>query len=474
MARVLADKVWDEHVVGTFDDGADALYVDLHLVHEASSPQAFEGLRLQGRSVRRPDLTIAVMDHNVPTTDRSLPITDELAAAQMAALRRNCHETGIPLLDLLSPQQGIVHMIGPELGLTQPGMVVTCGDSHTPTHGAFGALAFGMGTSGVEHVLATQCVAMRRPSTMAVEIDGELPLGVSAKDVILTLIADIGVSGADGHVIELRGSTVEAMTMEGRMTLCNMVSECGARSGLIAPDETTIEYVRGRPHAPTGDAWEAATARWRELRGDDDAEFDRSVHIDAAEVEPTVTWGTNPAMSAPVHGRVPYPDDTDDPAATARALDYMGLTGGEPITDLRLDRVFIGSCTNARIEDLRAAAAVVAGRHVASGVRAMVVPGSQIVKRQAEDEGLDRIMLDAGFEWREPGCSMCLGMNPDVLAPGERCAATSNRNFEGRQGAGGRTHLVSPAMAAAAAIRGHFVDVRDEPTRGEVAEEAAR
>jgi 3-isopropylmalate/(R)-2-methylmalate dehydratase large subunit len=458
--RTLVDKIFDAHVVAE-DEGPALLYVDLHLVHEVTSPQAFEGLRLSGRRVRRPDLTLATMDHNVPTTDRSEPVADELSAAQIEALRRNCDEFGIRLFDLHSRRQGIVHMIGPELGVTQPGTTIVCGDSHTATHGAFGALAFGIGTSEVEHVLATQTLPQARPRQMAVEVDGELPVGVTAKDVILSIIRRIGVDGGVGHVIEYRGSTIAGLSMEGRMTVCNMSIEGGARAGLVAPDETTFAYLKGRPHAPQDGEWDAALEHWRTLPTDEGATFDRVERFDAAQIEPTVTWGTTPAMSVPVQGYVPAPEDTADTEQARRALKYMGLHGGEAITDIRLDRVFVGSCTNARIEDLRAAATVVKGHRVADGVRAMVVPGSYPVKLQAEAEGLADIFADAGFEWREPGCSMCLGMNPDILAPEERCASTSNRNFEGRQGRGGRTHLVSPAMAAAAAIHGHFVDVRD-------------
>jgi 3-isopropylmalate/(R)-2-methylmalate dehydratase large subunit len=458
--RTLIDKIFDSHVV-VEDDGPALLYVDLHLVHEVTSPQAFEGLRLSGRRVRRPELTLATMDHNVPTTDRSEPVADELSAAQIEALRRNCEEFGIRLFDLHSRRQGIVHMIGPELGVTQPGTTIVCGDSHTATHGAFGALAFGIGTSEVEHVLATQTLPQARPRQMAVEVDGDLPFGVTAKDVILSIIGRIGVDGVVGHVIEYRGDTIAMLSMEGRMTICNMSIEAGARAGLVAPDETTFAYLKGRPHAPQGADWDAALEHWRTLPTDEGASFDRVERFDATQIEPTVTWGTTPAMSVTVGGYVPSPEETADPEQAQRALDYMGLRGGEAITGIRLDRVFLGSCTNARIEDLRAAAKVVEGRRVADGVRAMVVPGSYPVKLQAESEGLEDVFVDAGFEWREPGCSMCLGMNPDVLAPGERCASTSNRNFEGRQGRGGRTHLVSPAMAAAAAIHGHFVDVRD-------------
>ncbi len=463
--RTLMEKVWDAHRVPGGSEGSDAvdlLYIDLHLVHEVTSPQAFEGLRLAGRPVRRPDLTLATMDHNVPTTDRSLPIADELSRKQMAALEANCAEAGVRLFTMHSRQQGIVHMIGPELGVTQPGMTIVCGDSHTATHGAFGALAFGIGTSEVEHVLATQTLPQHRPRTMAVEVDGALPFGVTAKDLVLSVIAGIGVDGGVGHVIEYRGQAIEDLSMEGRMTVCNMSIEAGARAGLIAPDETTFAWLKGRPHAPSGDLWDEALAAWRTLGTDPGAAFDRVERFDAAGFEPTVTWGTTPAMSVPVTGRVPRPGDTRDPEQAQRALAYMGLQGGEAIADLKVDRVFVGSCTNGRLSDLRSAAGIVQGRRVADGVRAMVVPGSYPVKLAAEAEGLDRIFLEAGFEWREPGCSMCLGMNPDVLAPGERCASTSNRNFEGRQGKGGRTHLVSPEMAAAAAVHGHFVDVRED------------
>ncbi len=460
--RTLFSKVWDDHVIAAGTDGApDLLYVDLHLVHEVTSPQAFDGLRLAGRRVRRPDLTLSTMDHNVPTTDRSLPIADPLSKAQMDALERNCGEAGVRLLTMRSAEQGIVHLIGPELGLTQPGMTIVCGDSHTATHGAFGALAFGIGTSEVEHVLATQCLPQVRPRTMAVEVAGTLPFGVTAKDLVLSVIARIGVEGGVGSVIEYRGPAVESLSMEGRMTVCNMSIEAGARAGMIAPDQTTLAWLEGRPHAPRAADWDAAVARWRELPTDPGATFDTTVWMDAGAMVPTVTWGTNPAQSVPVDGRVPRPEETRDPDQTRRSLAYMGLEGGEAVADIRLDRVFLGSCTNGRLSDLRAAAKVLEGRRVATGVSAMVVPGSYPVKLAAEAEGLDRVFVEAGFEWREPGCSMCLGMNPDVLAPGERCASTSNRNFEGRQGRGGRTHLVSPEMAAAAAVAGRFVDVRE-------------
>jgi 3-isopropylmalate/(R)-2-methylmalate dehydratase large subunit len=462
MPKTLFDRIWDEHVVRD-DEGEPALlYVDLHLIHEVTSPQAFESLRLSRRRVRRPELSLATMDHNVPT--EAGPIRDPLARAQLEALRANCAEFGVPLYATGSGREGIVHVIGPELGLTQPGMTIVCGDSHTSTHGALGALAFGIGTTEVEHVLATQCLPRLRPRTMRIQFRGELPFGVTPKDVILGTIGRIGVGGAVGHVVEYAGEAIRGLSMEGRLTICNMSIEAGARAGMIAPDDTTFAYLEGRPGAPKGPDWEQALDRWRALRSDDDAAFDTEVEIDVAELAPQVTWGTNPGMVAPIGGVVPDPADVaddDERAAMERALAYMGLDPGTPLEEIRLDRVFIGSCTNARIEDLRAAASVVAGRKVDSGVRAMVVPGSASVKRQAEKEGLDRVFEQAGFEWRRAGCSMCLGMNPDVLAPGERCASTSNRNFEGRQGKGGRTHLVSPVMAAAAAIAGHFVDVRD-------------
>ena len=438
------------------------LYIDLHMLHEMTSPQAFEGLRLAGRRVRRPDLSLATMDHNVPTD--GLPVQDPLARIQLDTLTTNCAEFGVPLYATGSGHEGIVHIIGPELGLTQPGMTIVCGDSHTSTQGAFGALAFGIGTSEIEHVLATQCLLCPRPKTMRILYSGDLPFGVTPKDVILGTIGRIGVAGGTGHVFEYSGDVIRGLTMEGRMTICNMSIEAGARAGMIAPDDTTFEYLEGRPGAPTGGAWEDALDRWRALRSDDDAVFDREIEIDVSELEPQVTWGTNPAMVAPIGDRVPDPADFDNPderAAAERALAYMALEPGTLLQDVHLDRVFIGSCTNSRIEDLRTAAAVVAGKRVHAGVRAMVVPGSATVKRLAEEEGLDRVFEEAGFEWRHAGCSMCLGMNPDVLGAGERCASTSNRNFEGRQGKGGRTHLVSPAMAAAAAIAGHFVDVRE-------------
>ncbi|HLG50958.1 MAG TPA: 3-isopropylmalate dehydratase large subunit [Chloroflexota bacterium] len=463
-ARTMFEKIWDSHVVREAPGEPALLYIDLHLVHEVTSPQAFDGLRLSGRRVRRPDLTIATMDHNVPTWARSLPVTDEISRRQMEVLARNCAEFGIPLFDLHSPRQGIVHIIGPELGLTQPGMTIVCGDSHTSTHGAFGALAFGIGTSEVEHVLATQCLLQTRPKTMEIRVNGRLPRGVTAKDVILGIIGTIGTAGATGYAVEYTGEAIRSLSMEGRMTICNMSIEAGARAGMVAPDDTTFAYLEGRPCAPRGADFERALAVWQTLPTDPGAHFDRVVEIEASSLAPFVTWGTNPGMVVPVTGRVPDPSSFSDPAdrrAAERALEYMGLTPGTAIQDIPIDRVFLGSCTNSRIEDLRAAARVVRGRKVHPRVRAMVVPGSTTVKRQAEAEGLDRIFQEAGFEWREAGCSMCLGMNPDILRPGERCASTSNRNFEGRQGKGGRTHLVSPVMAAAAAIAGHFVDIRD-------------
>jgi 3-isopropylmalate/(R)-2-methylmalate dehydratase large subunit len=458
----LFERVWDSHVVREEPDGPALLYVDLHLIHEVTSPQAFEGLRLAGRGVRRTDRSLATMDHNVPTVDG--PVTDPLARAQLDALRRNCEEFGVPLYATGSGREGIVHVIGPELGVTQPGMTIVCGDSHTSTHGAFGALAFGVGTSEVEHVLATQTLPQRRPRTMRVRFDGALPLGVTAKDAILGAIGQIGVAGGAGHVIEYDGAVVRSLSMEGRMTICNMSIEAGARAGMIAPDDTTFGYLEGRPGSPRGKAWEQALDEWRRLPSDPDAVFDREVEVDAGSLAPQVTWGTNPAMVAPVDGAVPDPAEFADPAdraAAERALAYMALEPGTPIAEIGVDRVFVGSCTNARIEDLRLVAAIVDGRRVHPSVRAMVVPGSAAVRRQAEDEGLDAVFERAGFEWRRAGCSMCLGMNPDVLAPGERCASTSNRNFEGRQGRGGRTHLVSPATAAAAALTGRLADVRE-------------
>ncbi len=462
--RTLFQKVWDDHVVVAGKDQPDLLFVDLHLVHEVTSPQAFEALRMAERSVSRPDLTLATADHGTPTINRAAGITDPLSRRQVDTLITNCSAAGITAFGLDDPRNGIVHVIGPEQGFTQPGMTIVCGDSHTSTHGAFGSLAFGIGTSEVEHVLATQTIRQRRPRSMAITVEGELPSGVTAKDLILGIIAQIGVGGGAGHVIEYRGPAVAGLTMEERMTVCNMSIEAGARAGLIAPDETTFSYLEGRPQAPTGAEWERAIEYWTGLPTDEGAEFDSEVTVDAAALSPFVSWGTNPAQTIPVTATIPSPEDFDDPLsrdAAQRALEYMDLVPGTPITDIAIDRVFIGSCTNARIGDLRAAASVIEGRTVHDHVSAMVVPGSSQVKQEAEAEGLDRIFLAAGFEWREPGCSMCLGMNDDVLSPGERCASTSNRNFEGRQGRGARTHLVSPQMAAAAAVAGHFVDVRE-------------
>lgn len=461
MGMTLCEKIWAGSRVERVQ-GGDLLYIDLHLVHELG-PQAFSGLKDRGMRVRRPDLTVATMDHNVPTSNRNLPIEDPLAAAQLQALRDNCAEYGIPLFGLGAREQGIVHIIGPERGLTLPGLVIACGDSHTATHGALGALAFGIGTSQVEHVLAMQTLILLPSKQMRVSINGKLGAGVTAKDMALAFIHRVGFAGARGYIVEYQGEAVEALSVEGRMTLCNMSAESGARAGIIAPDTKTIEYVKGREYAPKGDEWDVAVREWGLLHSDSDAFFDVSIEIDASAIQPTVTWGTTPAMSAAIDGKVPTPAETADPAQTQRALDYMGLQAGTRITDIAIDRVFIGSCTNSRIEDLRAAAAIVHGKKVHPDVRAMVVPGSIPVKLQAELEGLDVVFKDAGIDWRQPGCSMCLGMNPDVLAAGERCASTSNRNFEGRQGAGGRTHLVSPAMAAAAAIAGHFVDFREGP-----------
>ncbi len=485
MGRTLSEKIWDAHVVDSplqerarraalaeggqaeqeemLGERSDLLYIDLHLVHEVTSPQAFEGLRLAGRKVRRPELTLATVDHNVPTVDRDKPWPDPLSTQQVQTLRTNCEEFGVPMFDVRDRRQGIVHIIGPEQGLTQPGMTIVCGDSHTSTHGAFGALAFGIGTSEVEHVLATQTLRQARPKTMSVEVTGKLGPGVTAKDVILGIINRIGVNGGIGHVIEYRGEVIRNLTMEGRMTICNMSIEGGARAGLVAPDETTFEYMRGRPHVPKGEQWERAVESWAQLPGDDDAAFDAEVVLDGSQLVPYVTWGTNPAQSVTVNDRVPDPD-TLPPAlreSAKRSLTYQDLKAGTPIRQIAIDKVFLGSCTNGRIEDLRAAAKVVAGKHLAAGVKGIVVPGSGLVKLQAEKEGLDAVFTAAGFEWRDAGCSMCLGMNPDILLPGERCASTSNRNFEGRQGPGGRTHLVSPEMAAAAGIAGHFVDVRE-------------
>ena len=462
--KTLSQKVWDDHVVHAGDGEPDLLYIDLHLVHEVTSPQAFDGLRLAGRTVRRPDLTLATADHNVPTIGLDQPLADATSARQLEALAANCREFGIPLYPMGHANQGIVHVIGPELGLTQPGLTIVCGDSHTSTHGAFGALAFGIGTSEVEHVLATQTVPQRRPGTMAVTVEGRLPAGATAKDVILAVIGRIGTGGGVGHVVEYRGSTIRSLSMEGRMTVCNMSIEAGARAGMVAPDDTTFGWLEGRPRAPKGKGWEAALDHWRTLVTDEGATFDREVVIDATTLSPHVSWGTNPAQVVGIDGSVPDPDEIDDPGraeAARRALGYMGLRPGMPVRDIEVDTVFIGSCTNARLEDLRAAARVVEGRRVRSGLRGLVVPGSMRVKAEAEAEGLDRVFTAAGFEWRSAGCSMCLGMNPDRLSPGERCASTSNRNFEGRQGRGGRTHLVSPAVAAATAVAGHFATPED-------------
>jgi 3-isopropylmalate/(R)-2-methylmalate dehydratase large subunit len=462
--RTLADKIWERHVVHRGDGEPDLLYIDLHLVHEVTSPQAFDGLRLNGRTVRRPDLTVATEDHNVPTADIDQPIADPVSRIQVETLRRNCEEFGITLHPMGTPGQGIVHVIGPEQGLTQPGMTIVCGDSHTSTHGAFGALAFGIGTSEVEHVLATQTLPQQRAGTMAVTIEGPVPAGTTAKDIILAIIGRIGTGGGIGSIIEYRGEAIRNLSMEGRMTVCNMSIEAGAKAGLIAPDEVTFEYLKGRAHAPTGADWDAAVADWRSLVTDPGASFDKEVVLDGGEIRPHVSWGTNPGQVTPIDSAVPDPESFAEPAArdaARRALEYMGLTPGTPLKDIAVDTVFIGSCTNSRIEDLRAAAEVARGRRVSSGLRTLVVPGSFAVKHQAEAEGLHQVFIDAGFDWREPGCSMCLAMNPDKLAPGERCASTSNRNFEGRQGRGGRTHLVSPEVAAATAIAGHFATPDD-------------
>ena len=464
--RTLAEKIWDDHVVHRGVEEPDLLFIDLHLIHEVTSPQAFDGLRLEGRKVRHPELTIATADHNVPTTDIDKPVADPISATQLAVLDANCEEFGITCYPMGNKNQGIVHVIGPEQGLTQPGMTIVCGDSHTSTHGAFGALAFGIGTSEVEHVLATQTLPQNPPKTMAIEVEGDIPAGVTAKDIVLAIIGEIGTGGGIGHVIEYRGSAIRALSMEGRMTVCNMSIEAGARAGLIAPDETTFEYLRGRDHAPNADVWDEAVAYWSSLTTDEGASFDKVVRIDATTLVPHVTWGTNPAQVIAIDATIPGPDDFDTEAereAAERALTYMGLAAGTPIKDVTVDTVFLGSCTNSRIEDLRLAASILEGHTVADGVRALVVPGSHRVKEQAEAEGLDVIFRQAGFEWREPGCSMCLAMNPDKLSPGERSASTSNRNFEGRQGRGGRTHLVSPAVAAATAVLGHFAAPEDLP-----------
>ena len=455
--KTLVEKVWEKHVVRSVEGEPDLLYVDLHMVHEVTSPQAFEGLRLAGRKVRRPDLTLATMDHNVPTTGIGLPIKDEVSAKQMEALRSNCDEFGIELNEWGAIGQGIVHVIGPEMGLTQPGLVIVCGDSHTATHGAFGALAFGIGTSEVEHVLATQTLPQRRPKTMAVTVEGELPPDVSAKDLMLGILNRIGTGGGVGHVIEYRGEALRSLSMEGRMTVCNMSIEGGARAGLVSPDETTFEYLKDKPYAPKGEDWDRAVEEWRSLRTDEGAQFDKEVVIRAEDLVPYVSWGTTPAQTVGLDDAVPEPENEGH----ERALKYMALTPGTPIREIEVDTVFLGSCTNARIEDLRAAAAVLEGHKVREGIRALVVPGSMRVKKQAEEEGLDEVFTEAGFEWRNAGCSMCLGMNPDILQPGERCASTSNRNFEGRQGKGGRTHLVSPLVAAATAVRGTLSSPED-------------
>jgi 3-isopropylmalate/(R)-2-methylmalate dehydratase large subunit len=462
--KTLFEKIWDAHVVRE-DEGRSLLYVDLHLVHEVTSPQAFEGLRLANRKVRRPELTLATMDHNVPTTDRSLPILDQISAKQMDTLKKNCDDFGITVFDLHDPRQGIVHIIGPELGFTQPGMTIVCGDSHTSTHGAFGSLAFGIGTSEVEHVLATQTLPQSKPKTMEIRVegDGPLPAGVTSKDIVLAIIGKIGTAGATGYVIEYTGAPIRALSMEARMTICNMSIEAGARAGMIAPDETTFRYMKDRLHAPKGADWEEAIAYWSTLPTDEGATYDATVVLTADDLVPQVSWGTNPGQTLPITANVPIPEeigDETDRKSAQRAIEYMALTPGQPLAGLPIERVFIGSCTNGRIEDLRLAAHLADGQHVATSVNAMVVPGSGAVKQQAEAEGLDKIFKAAGFEWREPGCSMCLGMNPDILSPGERCASTSNRNFEGRQGKGGRTHLVSIPTAVAAAIEGKLVDVR--------------
>ena len=463
VAQTLFDKIWESHVVRAEPDGTTLLYIDRQLVHEVTSPQAFEGLKLSGRRPRRPGATLAVPDHNVPTTDRTVGIADPLSAKQIQTLEENCHDFSIALFGMNDIRQGVVHVIGPEQGFTLPGTTIVCGDSHTSTHGAFGALAFGIGTSEVEHVLATQCLVQKRPKTMEVRVEGTLSSLCSAKDIILAIIGKIGTAGGTGYVIEYTGSAIRALSMEGRMTLCNMSIEGGARAGMVAPDEQTIAYIKGRPLAPKGELFEQAVHAWRRLKTDANAAYDRTVTMRAEDMAPQVSWGTSPGMVTGINQRVPDPrtiTDENQRQATMRALEYMGLLPNMPITDIKIDTVFIGSCTNSRIEDLRLAASLAKGKHVARGVRAMVVPGSGLVKQQAEQEGLDRLFKEAGFEWREAGCSMCLAMNADVLQPGERCASTSNRNFEGRQGAGGRTHLVSPAMAVAAAVEGHFVDIR--------------
>ena len=463
MGKTLFEKIWDKHLVASIDSDTNLVFIDLHLVHEVTSPQAFDSLRISNRKVKHPELTLATVDHGVPTSNRSLGIKDPLSKKQIDALENNCNEFGVTLFGVNDPRQGIVHVIGPEQGITQPGMTIVCGDSHTATHGAFGALAFGIGTSEVEHVLATQTLAMEKPKTMKVEVKGALPKGVGPKDVILGIIRKIGTGGGAGHVIEYVGDFIKDLSMENRMTICNMSIEGGARAGMIAPDEVTFEYLKNKNYAPKGADWDDAIDEWSELFTDEDAVYDKEIVIDASELEPSISWGTNPSQVIFINDSIPHPDDftnNSDKEAAKRALEYMDLTPGQKIKDIKLDRIFIGSCTNGRIEDLRDAAAIVKGKKINDGLEAMVVPGSTLVKKQAEEEGLDKIFIDAGFDWREAGCSMCLGMNPDILQPGERCASTSNRNYEGRQGAGGRTHLVSPKMAAAAAIEGTFVDIR--------------
>ncbi len=464
MGRTLAEKIWDDHIVRRADGEPDLLYIDLHLIHEVTSPQAFDGLRLAGRKVRRPDLTLATEDHNVPTLDIDKPIADPVSKLQVDTLRKNCAEFGVRIHSLGDIEQGIVHVVGPQLGLTQPGMTIVCGDSHTSTHGAFGALAFGIGTSEVEHVLATQTLPLARPKTMAINVEGTLKPGVTSKDIILAVIAKIGTGGGQGYVVEYRGSAIRALSMEARMTICNMSIEAGARAGLIAPDETTFNYILGKPHAPQGEQWDAALSYWKTLVTDTDAIFDKEIFLNADELSPFVTWGTNPGQGLPLNASVPNPSDIADPeerGAAERALSYMGLTAGTPLKSIAIDTVFLGSCTNGRIEDLRSAAEIIKGKKISSSLRMLVVPGSARVRRQAESEGLDKIFIDAGAEWRSAGCSMCLGMNPDQLTPGERSASTSNRNFEGRQGKGGRTHLVSPLVAAATALKGTLASPAD-------------
>jgi len=464
MAKTLFEKIWDKHLVASIDKSTNLVFIDLHLVHEVTSPQAFDSLRIAGRSVKHPELTLATVDHGVPTSNRLLGIKDPLSKIQIEALETNCEEFGVTLFGINDPRQGIVHVIGPEQGITQPGMTIVCGDSHTATHGAFGALAFGIGTSEVEHVLATQTLAMEKPKTMKVEVIGDVSEGVGPKDIILGIIRKIGTGGGAGHVIEYVGEVIQNMSMENRMTICNMSIEGGARAGMIAPDEVTFNYLKEKNYAPKGSDWDDAIAEWGNLYSDEDAEFDKVVTINAAELEPSISWGTNPSQVIFINDTIPHPDDFNEESekeAASRALEYMDLKPGEKINEIQLDRVFIGSCTNGRIEDLREAAEVVKGKKVSETIGAMIVPGSTLVKKQAEEEGLDKIFIEAGFDWREAGCSMCLGMNPDILSPGERCASTSNRNYEGRQGAGGRTHLVSPKMAAAAALYGKFVDIRN-------------